>query len=92
MLSHQKAQSDQKKEWSWDGGNHLTQACVGYLGVVRARLLFLLDNNIEFVLPAEDYRLAGAAVGLTHYKWWVTASPQHCSQCLFQCNKGWENV
>lgn len=32
-------------------------------------LLFLPDKNIsvlDLVMPREDYRLAGAAVGLTH--------------------------
>lgn len=80
----------------WDGRNHFNQACVGYIWVwcglaccsstIRTFLCF------KFVLPAEDYRLAGAAVGLTHHKWWVIASPQHHSQRLFQRNEGWKNI
>lgn len=67
---------------------------VGWWGGGGGRLLFLRDKKIifflyfDFVLPAEDYRLAGAA-GFTHYKWWVIASPQHHSQSLAQCNEGW---
>lgn len=65
--------------WVWCG-----LACCS--STIRTILCF------EFALPAEDYRLAGAAVGLTHHKWWVIASPQHGGQRFFQYNEGGKNV
>lgn len=41
----------------------------GLLGVWGGCVLFPPDKNIsllDLVMPREDYRLAGAAVGLTH--------------------------